>query len=107
MHFVVAKTGGRKFRCIKCDDIDPMQVPDFQAWTKSELRPPKRQEGRLMQYQGIEYTIVQTADPFGWKWSFEREGRSPKTGISYDRVEAILAAEGAINQALKEKRCSK
>jgi len=41
MHFVIVKTGGRKFRCIKCDDIDPMQVPDFQAWTKGELRPPK------------------------------------------------------------------
>jgi len=41
MHFVIIKTGGRKFRCIKCDDIDPMQVPDFQAWTKSELLPPK------------------------------------------------------------------
>jgi hypothetical protein len=60
-----------------------------------------------MQYQGIEYTIVQTANPSGWKWSFEREGRRPKTGISYDRVEAILAAEGAINRALKEKRYSK
>ncbi len=41
MHFVIVKTGGRKFRCIKCDDIDPMQVPDFQAWANSELRPPK------------------------------------------------------------------
>ena len=41
MHFVIVKTGGRKFRCIKCDNIDPMQVPDFQAWAKSELRPPK------------------------------------------------------------------
>jgi ssDNA-binding Zn-finger/Zn-ribbon topoisomerase 1 len=41
MHFVIIKTGGRKFRCIKCDDIDPMQVPDFHAWTKSELLPPK------------------------------------------------------------------
>jgi tRNA(Ile2) C34 agmatinyltransferase TiaS len=34
MHFVIVKTGGRKFRCIKCDNIDPMQVPDFQAWAK-------------------------------------------------------------------------
>jgi hypothetical protein len=37
----------------------------------------------------------------------EREGRPPKTGISYDRVEAILGGEGAINRALKEKRYSK
>jgi hypothetical protein len=54
-----------------------------------------------MQYQGIEYTIVQTANPFGWKWSFKREGRSPKTGISYDRAEAILAAECATSKLSK------
>ncbi|SDJ56980.1 hypothetical protein SAMN05444171_1367 [Bradyrhizobium lablabi] len=41
MHFVIVKTGGRKFRCIRCDNIDPMQVPDFQAGAKSELRSPK------------------------------------------------------------------
>jgi hypothetical protein len=35
-----------------------------------------------MQYQRIEYTIVQTANPFGWKWSFEREGRPPKTIVA-------------------------
>lgn len=60
-----------------------------------------------MQYQGIEYTIVQAANPFGWQWSFEREARPPKTGTSCDRVGAILAAEWAIKQALKEKRYSK
>jgi hypothetical protein len=57
-----------------------------------------------MQYQGIEYAVVQTANPRGWKWSFEREGRSLKTGIAYYRAEAVLAAERAIDQALKEKR---
>lgn len=30
MHFVIV-TGDRKFRCIKCVYIGPMQVPDFQA----------------------------------------------------------------------------
>lgn len=40
MHFVIAKTGARKFRCIKRDHIGPTQVPDFQAWAKSKLRPP-------------------------------------------------------------------
>ncbi|WP_143198865.1 hypothetical protein [Bradyrhizobium sp. NAS80.1] len=57
-----------------------------------------------MQYQGIEYTIVQTANPFGWKWSFEREGLPPKTGTSSDREGAIFAAKWAINQSSKRKR---
>jgi hypothetical protein len=60
-----------------------------------------------MRYQDIEYTIVQTANPFGWKWSFDREGLPPKTGISYDRAGAIFAAEKAIDQALKQKHYSK
>jgi hypothetical protein len=56
-----------------------------------------------MEHQGIEYTVVQTINPFGWKWSFERQGRRPKTGVGYSRTEAISAAERAINQALNEK----
>jgi hypothetical protein len=31
MHFMVVKTGGRKFRCIKCDSVDPMRMSDIQA----------------------------------------------------------------------------
>jgi hypothetical protein len=80
-------------------------IGDENASLRSRL--PLKERSSIMHHQGIEYTIVQTANPFGWRWSFDREGRSPKTGISYDRVEAILAAEGAINQALKEKRYSK
>jgi hypothetical protein len=61
----------------------------------------------FMKHQGIEYTVLQTANPSGWKWSFEREGRLPKTGIAYDRIEAVRAAELAINRNLKERRYSK
>jgi hypothetical protein len=49
-----------------------------------------------MEHQSIEYTVVQTSNPFGWKWSFEQAGRRPKIGIAYDRAEAIRAAEVAI-----------
>jgi hypothetical protein len=57
-----------------------------------------------MEHQGIEYTVVQTINPFGWKWSFERNGRAPKTGIAYNRMEAIRAVERAIRQALRQNR---
>ena len=42
MRFMIVKAGSRKFQCIKCDDIAPMQVPDFQARTNSDMRPPKK-----------------------------------------------------------------
>jgi hypothetical protein len=41
MHFIIVKTGGRKFRCVECNGVDPMRLPDIQAWIKGELQPPK------------------------------------------------------------------
>jgi hypothetical protein len=41
LHFMVVKTGGRKFRCIACDGVDPLRMSDIQAWIKGELQPPK------------------------------------------------------------------
>ncbi len=43
MHFIVLKTGGRKFQCVRCDGGDPMQLSDIQALIKGELQPPKLQ----------------------------------------------------------------
>lgn len=28
---------------VKCDEVDPLHIPDVQAWLNSELQPPKRQ----------------------------------------------------------------
>ena len=39
MHFLVGKTGVRKFRCVNCDEVDPLRLADIQALIKSELRP--------------------------------------------------------------------
>ncbi|MBR1090443.1 hypothetical protein JQ621_23500 [Bradyrhizobium manausense] len=55
-----------------------------------------------MEHKGIEYTVVQTINPSGWKWSFERNGRSPKSGIAFDRAEAISAAQRAIGQLIRD-----
>jgi hypothetical protein len=43
MHVIVLKTGGRKFQCAQCDDADPLEMSDIQAWIKGELQPPKLQ----------------------------------------------------------------
>ena len=43
MHFLSVKTGGRKFRCVRCDDIDPLKLADIQGWLMGELQPPKVQ----------------------------------------------------------------
>jgi hypothetical protein len=58
----------------------------------------------LMEHQGVEYTVVQTINPLGWKWSFGRDGRAPKTGIAFSRAEAVSAAERSIVKSLREEK---
>lgn len=70
---------------------------------RRRLLSPKSHEWR-MEHQGIKYTVVQTINPPGWKWSFEREGRSPRTGIAFNRAEAISAAERAISQTIRDQQ---
>jgi hypothetical protein len=57
-----------------------------------------------MEHDGIEYMVVQTINPRGWKWSFEREGKKPKTGLAFSRAEAVTAATRAIGQLIREQR---
>jgi hypothetical protein len=39
MHFMLVKTGGRKFRCIDCDVPDPL--PEVTKLLAGELRRPE------------------------------------------------------------------
>jgi hypothetical protein len=44
MHFVIVKTGGRKFRCFDCDNVDPLAAFGYPSMDhRSELLPPKTQ----------------------------------------------------------------
>jgi hypothetical protein len=54
-----------------------------------------------MEYRGIEYQVVQTANPTGWKWTVSMEGRQPRTGQGHSRAAAIGLAQLAIDKLLK------
>jgi hypothetical protein len=41
MHFMLVKTGGRKFRCIDCDVPDPLRSPELVKLLTGELRRPE------------------------------------------------------------------
>jgi hypothetical protein len=41
MHFMLVKTGGRKFRCIDCDVPDPLRSQQLAKLLTGELQPPK------------------------------------------------------------------
>jgi hypothetical protein len=53
-----------------------------------------------MEYRGIEYTIVQTANPTGWKWTVHL-GKRAKTGTAFNRIAACRFAERTIDAYLK------
>jgi hypothetical protein len=33
--------GPGAFRCLECDQIDPLKLPSIAAWLAGELRPPR------------------------------------------------------------------
>jgi hypothetical protein len=55
-----------------------------------------------MEYRGIEYAIVQTSNPTGWKWVLSIQGKRPKSGTGPNRLYAIRSAEKVIDGYLKE-----
>jgi hypothetical protein len=54
-----------------------------------------------MDYKGIEYQVVQAADPTGWSWTVKMAGREPRTGSGHNRTAAIALAQIAIDKLLK------
>ena len=54
-----------------------------------------------MKYREIEYQVVQTANPTGWKWTVHLDGKRTKTGAGYSRASAIALAQRAIDKAVQ------
>jgi hypothetical protein len=54
-----------------------------------------------MEHRGIQYLVVQTANPTGWKWTVQLDGGGIKTGVSFLRQYAIFDATNAIDKALR------
>jgi hypothetical protein len=54
-----------------------------------------------MQYRGVEYQVVQTSNPTGWKWSVQFGDKRSKTGTGFNRAQAIGLAQRAIDEAMK------
>jgi hypothetical protein len=46
-----------------------------------------------MEYKGFDYSVVQTANPTGWKWSVQLDKLRTKVGTSFNRASAIRRAE--------------
>ena len=64
--------------------------------------PDQPQAGvRAIQYKGIEITVVQTANPTGFKWTVHLDTERVQTGDSPLRLAAIASAQNAIDKAAR------
>jgi hypothetical protein len=55
-----------------------------------------------VEYKGIEYQVVQTANPSGWKWTALLDATRTRTGTAPSRAHAVLDAERAIDKVAKD-----
>jgi hypothetical protein len=54
-----------------------------------------------MKYKDVEFTVVQTANPTGWKWAVQLDG-TEKVGSSDTRDRAIKMAQKVIDRRVRE-----
>jgi hypothetical protein len=80
----------------------------FSRYCRERLAPvfdigtvPKPTPYLCMDYKGIEYEVLRTANPTGWKWIVHLDAGRRKSGISFSRPMAITSAKHAINKTLK------
>jgi hypothetical protein len=53
-----------------------------------------------MQYKGIEYQVVQTANPTGWKWTVQLDATRTSSGTSYSMKSVASAARRKVDKGL-------
>jgi hypothetical protein len=57
-----------------------------------------------LEYKGIQYDVLQTANPTGYKWVVQLDLGRTRSGQSYSMKSAILDAQNKIDRALKEQK---
>jgi macrodomain Ter protein organizer (MatP/YcbG family) len=55
-----------------------------------------------MEYKGLNYNVVQTANPSGWKWTVWLDETRTKSGTSFSRASAMTFAQQAIEKIIKK-----
>jgi hypothetical protein len=56
-----------------------------------------------MEHRGIEYQVVQTASPTGFRWTVQLSAEHSRTGTSYAKGNAVFRAIGVIDDALAKR----
>jgi hypothetical protein len=57
-----------------------------------------------MEYKTIQFEVVETTNPYGWKWIVFLDATRTRTGIGLTRADAVLDAELVIEKVLDSRR---
>jgi hypothetical protein len=60
-----------------------------------------------MEHKGVQFAVVQTTNPYCWKWTAFLDAISSLTGTALTRADAVLDAELAIEKALERQETFK
>jgi hypothetical protein len=87
----------------QCPKLNPAVCPNFNFGTRlTGFSLTFAKEVRTVDYKEIEYSVVQTANPAGWKWTVFLDATRTRTGIAHSRADAVLDAERAIDRVMKD-----
>jgi hypothetical protein len=56
-----------------------------------------------MEHKGVQYQVVQTANPTGFKWTVQLDEKRTRTGVARAKGTAIFHAVRFIDRALRER----
>jgi len=57
----------------------------------------------LMEHKGLQYSVIQTSNPTGWKWTVRLDDGRTRSGSAPTRAIAIRFAEIRIEKAVKKR----
>jgi hypothetical protein len=57
-----------------------------------------------MEYRGKSYTIVQSIEPYSWKWAVQLDEKTVRTGVSPSRDAAKNSVVWLIDRLLASKK---
>jgi hypothetical protein len=57
-----------------------------------------------MEHRGVQFQVVQTANPTGWKWTVQLDCNRTRTGETISKAAAIYKAKMTINSVRPRSR---
>ena len=61
--------------------------------------PARTSAGRVMEHRGVDFIVVQTLSPPGWKWTV-KTGQAERAGMHRNRSIAIRRAKKCIDELI-------